>query len=152
LLLRATHTSTQARGCPLRSVLSVPTPAAQAQRLTAAGWGAAAAADMAAVYYGGSGGSSGRGGTASLGARLPANVCGSNGHTAAPAQQPGSSGSSGGNGGSGGGWLRPEWQAERRRIERLEMLDELEEWLLLQVRAVVCQGGMLWWGVALWGV
>lgn len=32
------------------------------------------------------------------------------------------------------GWLRPSWQAERVRIERLELLDELEEWKLLQVR------------------
>jgi hypothetical protein len=29
--------------------------------------------------------------------------------------------------------LRPSWQAERRRIEGLELLDELEEWVLLQV-------------------
>lgn len=35
------------------------------------------------------------------------------------------------------GWLRPGWEAERRRIEGLEMLDELEEWKLLQVRVAV---------------
>lgn len=85
----------QARGCPLRSVTAVPTPEAQCQRLRDSGWDQAAAADMAAVYYG-------RGGTSIRGS------CGS--------------------------WLRPEWQQERARIERLELLDELEEWHLLQVR------------------
>jgi hypothetical protein len=37
--------------------------------------------------------------------------------------------------------LRLSWQAERRRIEGLELLDELEEWRLLQV----C--GHLGWGL-----
>lgn len=46
--------------------------------------------------------------------------------------------------GSGGvgsvrGWLCPSWQAERSRVERLELLDELEEWKLLQVRLGCCQ-------------
>jgi hypothetical protein len=94
----------QARGCPLRSVLSVPSPASQEARLLASGWAAAAAADMAAVYHGRS-----RSGSSS------------------------SSSSSGGAAAEGSGWLRPGWVAERGRIERLELLDELEEWQLMQV-------------------
>ncbi|KAF6261105.1 S-adenosyl-L-methionine-dependent methyltransferase [Scenedesmus sp. NREL 46B-D3] len=90
----------EARGCPLRSVWSVPSPASQAARLLASGWTAAAAADMAAVYHGGS-----RGGTSCGAGAAAAGCC---------------------------GWLRPAWVAERGRIERLELLDELEEWRLLQ--------------------
>ncbi|WIA20144.1 hypothetical protein OEZ85_005994 [Tetradesmus obliquus] len=90
----------EARGCPLRSVGSVPRPASQEARLAAAGWAAAAAADMAAVYHGRSSGSG--------------------------------SGSSSGAAGGCGGWLRPFWCGERGRIERLELLDELEEWRLMQ--------------------
>jgi hypothetical protein len=97
----------QARGCPLRSVLSVPSPASQEERLLASGWAAAAAADMAAVYHGRS----------------------SSGSAAAGC----------------GGWLRPAWVSERARIERLELLDELEEWRLMQVRWwAAMQGNLLW--------
>jgi hypothetical protein len=39
------------------------------------------------------------------------------------------------------GWLHGQWRAERRRIERLELLDELEEWILLQVRVWGKEGG-----------
>lgn len=126
----------EARGCPLRSVASVPTPASQAQRLQRNGWTAAAAADMAAVHAGGSnGGSSGS-------SRLPASVRpGSPGIAAAGASAAGGGGGADDDDVVGvcsrqqqevNGWLRPRWQAERRRIEGLEMLDELEEWKLLQ--------------------
>lgn len=102
----------QARGCPLRSVTSVPTPASQSQRLQSCGWtaAAAAAADMAAVYYSGSSNSS---------------------SSSTPGRHQGAIAAAAG--GAGGGWLRASWQAERRRIEGLELLDELEEWKLLQV-------------------
>jgi len=122
----------QARGCPLRSVLSVPTPAAQAQRLQATGWASAAAADMAVIYYASSSSSSTQstsGNSSSL--QLP----GRQGPPAAAAAAAAgdAAGASAAADDAGSGWLRPSWQVERQRIERLELLDELEEWKLLQV-------------------
>jgi hypothetical protein len=124
---RASHTlspvppslAPQARGCPLRSTPAVPSLAAQVARLLAAGWDAAAAANMAAVYYGGSSSSSSGGRGRPFG--LP--------HAPAAAAAGSDDSSS-----SDSGWLAPSWQSERRRIESLEFLDELEEWRLLQVR------------------
>jgi ABC-type proline/glycine betaine transport system substrate-binding protein len=37
-------------------------------------------------------------------------------------------------------WWSPGWLAERARIQRLEMLDEVEEWQLLQVGVHVREG------------
>lgn len=116
----------QARGCPLRSVLAVPTPASQVQRLQSTGWTSAAAADMAAIYHAG-GSSSTR--------QRPGN--GLPGGLLQPAAAAGA--------GSNAGWLRPSWQAERGRIERLELLDELEEWKLLQVRLECGTVSTGWW-------
>lgn len=95
--------------------MSVPTPASQEQRLTATGWSAAAAADMAAVYYGGSSSS-----IHSNGSAIPGVAAG----CSAPAGPAAA---------AAAGWLRPQWQAERVRTERLELMDELEEWRLMQV-------------------
>jgi hypothetical protein len=78
---------------------------------------------MAAVYHGGcSGNSNGAGGTAAAAAAAAA--------------------------GASSGWLRPGWVSERCRIERLELLDELEEWRLMQVGGCANLYNMLihiWW-------
>lgn len=101
------HFPIQARGCPLRSLSAVPTPSAQVERLVGTGWRDAAAADMAAIYHDGT----------------------------APGRRSGiQSGSGCKPDDDTHGWLHGQWRAERRRIERLELLDELEEWILLQVR------------------
>jgi hypothetical protein len=50
-----------------------------------------------------------------------------------------------GGAGPGRGWLRPSGQAERVRIEGLELLDELEEWKLLQVRLECGTVSTGWW-------
>lgn len=130
LLNQQPTTNNQARGCPLRSVLSVPTPAAQAQRLNNTGWtAAAAAADMAAIYYGNAGSNKSNGNNNNSRVGMP--LAASAGPAMSPPAAAAASGSSGSS--SSSGWLRPWWQAERVRIERLELLDELEEWRLLQV-------------------
>jgi hypothetical protein len=71
---------------------------------------------MAAIYHAG-----GNSNTANGIGRLPNGAAAGGGGGAAAA------------GGGAEGWLRPAWQAEQRRIEGLELLDELEEWRLLQV-------------------
>lgn len=123
----------QARGCPLRSVLSVPTPAAQAQRLQATGWASAAAADMAAIYYASSSSTtqSTSGNSSSL--QLPARQVPPLAGAAPAAAGVDAADASAADDDAGSGWLRPSWQVERQRIEGLELLDELEEWKLLQV-------------------
>jgi hypothetical protein len=91
--------------------MAVPSPAAQQQRLLDTGWDVAAAADMAAVYYGSS--------------------CSSSSSKGDPFKS--SSACSSIASGVGVDWLRQHWQQDRKRIEGLELLDELEEWRLLQV-------------------
>ena len=129
-----------ARGCPLRGIAGTPSLAAHAARLRDCGWQRAEARSMDDIYRCGRRGAAEPavvGAAGQCGAQLGAGQCGAQlgARThAAPCKLFGNDA----DGRTGCCCCRRSGidPADRRRIERLEIFDEFEEWDLIQVWAI----------------